>query len=69
MSICSKDIERKRDSVLNQGPKHWYKCPKMLCNNPNLDNVNINGHTKVKFYKVVLKILSRNEIMMDGRTK
>ena len=39
----------------------------MICNNPNLDHVNINAHTNlVKFYKVLLKILSGNKIMTDG---
>ena len=43
--------------------------PKIICNNPILDFVNINAYTKVKFYQFVLKILSRNEIMMDGRNE
>ena len=39
-----------------------------MCNNPNLDHVDINAHEKLaKFYKVVLMILSENEIMTDGR--
>ena len=41
----------------------------MMCNNPNLDLVNINAYKKFgKFYQIVLKILSRNEIMTDGVT-
>ena len=39
-----------------------------MCNNSNLDHVNINAHTNlVKFYKVVYKILSWNE-NYDGWT-
>ena len=39
---------------------------KMMCNNPNLDLVNINVYTKFgKVYRFLLKILSGNEIMMD----
>ena len=36
---------------------------KRMCNNPNLDLVDINVYTK--FVKFVLKILSRNENLMD----
>ena len=37
-----------------------------MCNNPNLDRVNINAYTKfVNFYQFVLEILSRNQIMMN----
>ena len=40
---------------------------KMMCNNPNLDLVDINAYTKlVKFYQFVLKILRGNEIVTDG---
>ena len=31
-------------SVENQGPLHWYKCAKMICNNPKLNFVNINTY-------------------------
>ena len=38
----------------------------MIGNNPNLHLVNINEHTNlVKFYQIVLKILSRNEILNE----
>ena len=42
----------------------------MMCNHPNLDLISIPMHTQnlVKFYQFVLKILSGNEIMMDGQT-
>ena len=46
LSICSQDIERKRNFGVNQGPLHWYKCAKMMCNNPNLDLVNMNAYIK-----------------------
>ena len=37
--------------------------PKMMCNNPKLDHVNINAYIQnfVKFYQFVVKILSGNE--------
>ena len=39
-----------------------------MCNNPKVDHVNINAHINlVRFYKVFLKILSGNKIMMDGQ--
>ena len=28
MSICSQDIEGKRNFGVNQGPQQWYKCAK-----------------------------------------
>ena len=37
---------------------------KMMCNNPNLD---LRIQTLIKFYQFVLKILSENEIVTDGR--
>ena len=47
LSICSQDIERKRNSERNsdihQGPQLCYNCAKNDCNNPNLDLVNINS--------------------------
>ena len=55
MSICSQDIEQKRNSDINQEPLLCYKCA-----NSNLDLVNINAYTKCDF---VLKILSGNEIL------
>ena len=45
MSICSQDIERKRNSDLNKG--HSIKIlRKMTGNNPKLDLVNDDVHTK-----------------------
>ena len=38
----------------------------MMCDNPNLDLVNIKAYTNlVKFYRFVLEILSASEIMAD----
>ena len=51
-SICSQDIERKRNFGLNQRPLLWYKCVKMMCNNPNVDLVNMNAY--IKFGEVLL---------------
>ena len=36
-----------------------------MCNNLNLDLVNINIQNLVKFYEFLLKMLSGNEIMTD----
>ena len=47
MSSSSQDIERKRNLGINKGPQLWYKFPKMVCNNPKLDHVNINAHAKL----------------------
>ena len=46
MSICSQDIERKRNSGLIKGHNSGTNVQKMTCNNPNLDLVNTNAHTK-----------------------
>ena len=46
LSIYSQDIERKRNSVINQGPLLSTNVRKTVCNNPNLDLVNINANTK-----------------------
>ena len=46
LSICSQDIERKRNFGVNQGPLLWYKWHKMACINPKLDPVNINAYIK-----------------------
>ena len=41
---------------------------KMMCNNLNLDRININAYTNlVKFYQFVLKISSGYKIMTDGQ--
>ena len=47
---------------LNSMKNAW----KMICNNTNLDLININAYTK--FYQFFLKILSGNEIMRDRMT-
>ena len=52
LSICSQDIERKRNFDVNQGPLLWYKYAKKTCNNPKLDLVNINAY--IKFGKNLL---------------
>ena len=40
----------------------------MMCDNPNLDRININANTKFdEIYQFVLKILSENETMTDRR--
>ena len=51
LSICFQDIEGKQNFGVNQGPKHWYKCAKVICNNPNIDLVNINAY--IKFGKIL----------------
>ena len=38
-SICSKDIERKQNSGVNQESYLWYKCPKNDVLNSNLDHI------------------------------
>ena len=39
---------------------------KLMCNNPNLDLVNINAHARLgKFHQFVQKILSGNEILIS----
>ena len=38
-SICSKDIEGKQNSGVNQGSLLWYICPKNDVQNPNLNHV------------------------------
>ena len=58
LSICSRDIERKRNSGVNQGPK---LCPnfakKMTGNNLKLDHVNVDVHIK---FGQILSIYSRD---------
>ena len=44
LSICLQDIERKLNSGINQGPLFWYKSAKNMCNNPNIDLVNMNAN-------------------------
>ena len=46
LSICSQDIERNRNPVVNQGKNSGTNRRKMTCNNPNLDLVNIKSYTK-----------------------
>ena len=41
--ICSQDIKRKRNCGVNQGPLLWYIFVKIICNNTNVDLVNINA--------------------------
>ena len=46
MSIGSQDIERKRNSDINQGPLLVVNLRKMTLYNPNLDLINVNVYTK-----------------------
>ena len=46
LSIRSQDIERKRNSDVNQGPLLRQILRKMTSNNPKLDLVNVDVHTK-----------------------
>ena len=46
LSICSQDIERKRNSDVNQGRNSVKILRKMTGNNPKLDLVNDDVHTK-----------------------
>ena len=46
LSLCSHDIERKRNFGVNQGHNLWYKCVKMTGKNRNLDLINITAYTK-----------------------
>ena len=45
MSSSSQDIEWKRNISVNQGYSGTI-VRKMMCNNPKVDHVNINAHTK-----------------------
>ena len=42
----SQDIERKQNFGINKGHNSGTNSRKMTCNNPKLDHVNINAHTK-----------------------
>ena len=47
LSSCSQDIERQRNfGIINQGWLLWSYVPKMKCNNPRLDLVNMNAYIK-----------------------
>ena len=46
LSIGSQDIEWKRNSNINQGPKLCCKFAKFALYNPNLDLINANVYTK-----------------------
>ena len=52
ISICSKDIERKRKSEINEGPY-----------NTLILSISMHIQNLVKLYQLVLKILSGNEIL------
>ena len=56
MSICSQDIEWKRNFSVNQGPYSDTGVGKMTCNNIELDLVNINAYIK---FGEILSIGSR----------
>ena len=57
LSICSQDIERKRNSEVNQGPYSVKILRKMTGNNPKLDLVNDDVHTK---FGPILSICSQD---------
>ena len=57
LSICSRDIERKGNSDLNQGQNSVKMMQKMTGNNPKLDLVNVNVHTK---FEQILSICSQD---------
>ena len=47
LSSCSQDIERQRNfGIINQRRLLWSYVPKMKCNNPRLDLVNMNAYIK-----------------------
>ena len=46
LSICSRAIERKQNSDVNQGPNSVKILRKITGNNPKLDLVNVDVHTK-----------------------
>ena len=48
LSNYSHDIERKRNSGVNQGPYLWHKSSKLMCNNPNVDHVNTCSNARTK---------------------
>ena len=56
-SVCSQDIEMKRNFGINQGPELWNNCSKMMCNNHKLDLVNINAYIK---FGEILSICSQD---------
>ena len=57
LSICSQDIEWKRNFDINQGQYSIKILHKMTCNNPKLDLVNADVHTK---FGQILSIGSRD---------
>ena len=57
LSISSQDIERKRNSDVNQGPYSVKILRKMTANTPKLDFVNVDVHTK---FGQILSIGSRD---------
>ena len=63
LSICSHDIEWKRNSDICQGP---YKCTKN--NSPNLDPVHINAYTKFsEILSICFKVIEQKQ-KSDGQT-
>ena len=46
LSVLSQNIEQKRNFGINQRSLLWYNVLKRMCNNPNLNLVNINAYTK-----------------------
>ena len=46
LSICSQDIERKRNFGVNQGHNSGTNVRKMTCHNPKLDLAKMNAYIK-----------------------
>ena len=55
LSICSQDIEQNRNFGINQGL--WKNMRKMMCDNPNVDLININAYIK---FGEILSICSQD---------
>ena len=45
-SICSRDIEQKQNFAKNQGYNYGINVRKTMCNNSNLDLINMNAYLK-----------------------
>ena len=64
LSICSQDIEWKRNFGVNQGPKHWYKCAKNEMYQSQRRSCQYEFTYKfVKFYQCFLKKMSGIKIL------
>ena len=62
--LCSQDIERTQNFGLNKDNDSDIKKRRMMFNNPKLDLAKMNADINlVKFYQLVLRILSGNTIL------